>query len=204
MIVKDSYPFVALFFTGILISMVFHITILVVIFLILLLFVLFFFRDPEREIPSGDNVVSPADGKVIKVKDIEKGPYKKYVAIFMTVFNVHINRSPIKGKIVDYKYFEGKFKPAFDETASIENEHNFITVEGEKIRIMFSQIAGIIARRIVFYKKVGDSLKKGERIGLIKFGSRVDIYLPENVKILVKEGDWVKGGSSIIGEILEE
>lgn len=205
MILKDSYPFVALFFTGLLFSILFNILPLAIIFLLLVLFVLYFFRDPVRNIPEGKNkVVSPADGKVIKVSKIDNEYYKNYIAIFMTVFNVHINRSPIEGEIVEYKYEKGKFKPAFDNSASMENEHNFITVQGKEIKVKFSQIAGIIARRIVFYKKEGDYIKKGEKIGLIKFGSRVDIYLPENIEIKVKEGDWVKGGETIIGEIKSE
>ncbi len=204
MVLKDSYPFLALSFTGIVFSLLFDYLPFLILSLILAIFVLYFFRDPERSIPEGNNVVSPADGKVIKVMELNNNYYKKYVAIFMTVFNVHINRAPIEGEIIEYEYKSGRFKPAFDDTASIENEHNFITIQNKEIKVKFSQIAGIIARRIVFWKKKGDIVKKGEKIGLIKFGSRVDIYLPDSVELKVKKGEWVKGGETIIGVIKSE
>jgi phosphatidylserine decarboxylase len=170
-----------------------------VIFFILALFVCFFFRNPKRAIPAGKNlVVSPADGKVVKILALPDG--SKTISIFLSIFNVHVNRSPISGRLEKLEYRRGKFKAAFDEEASRVNEQNVLTVAGPDIRIVFSQIAGLIARRVICWKKPGDSVERGELIGLIRFGSRVDITLPENVGIRVRIGDHVKGGSSILGE----
>lgn len=164
-------------------------------FYILALFCLWFFRDPDRAIPPGPVAVSPADGKVILIK---RKPGATHVSIFLNVFDVHVNRSPIAGKIIDVKYKQGKFLVASHAAASTDNEMNTLTVEGDGARITFSQIAGLIARRIVCYKKPGDFVTAGERIGLIKFGSRVDISFGPEWQLEVSEGQRVSAGSSIL------
>jgi phosphatidylserine decarboxylase len=164
--------------------------------LIVALFCLYFFRDPNRSIPSGPVAVSPADGKVVAVK-AESASITR-ISIFLNIFNVHVNRTPISGKITGVSYRKGQFLVASKEEASSQNEQNTITVEGDGTRIVFKQIAGLIARRIVFNKKVGDTVAAGERIGMIKFGSRVDVELGPEWEILVKPGMRVAGGSSVI------
>jgi len=162
-----------------------------------------FFRDPERKIPDGPGlIVSPADGKVVQILDKpETAPLPGYrqVSIFLNVFDVHVNRAPMDGTIQEVVYNKGKFLAAWDHKASLDNEQNRATIEDAGYRVAFTQIAGAIARRIVFTKKVGDRVQRGERVGMIKFGSRTDIFLPPDVAIAVKVGDRVKGGSSIIG-----
>ncbi len=162
---------------------------------ILAAFCLYFFRDPERAIPDGPVAVSPADGKVVVVKPESGG---NRISIFLNVFDVHVNRAPIAGKIACVKYQKGQFLVASKESASHSNEQNILTVEGGGSRVVFKQIAGLIARRIVCYKKPGDIVEKGERIGLIKFGSRVDILLGPEWTVAVREGERVSAGSSII------
>jgi phosphatidylserine decarboxylase len=164
-------------------------------FYILAAFCLYFFRDPEREVPPGPVAVSPADGKVVVVKPENGG---QRVSIFLNVFDVHVNRTPIPGRVVDVRYQEGQFLVASKEAASHSNEQNVITVEGPLGRIEFKQIAGLIARRIVCYKKPGDAVAAGERVGLIKFGSRVDIQFDPEWEIVVKVGERVSAGSSVI------
>lgn len=168
-------------------------------FYILAAFCLYFFRDPDRDIPSGPVAVSPADGKVVVVKPENGG---NRISIFLNVFDVHVNRTPIPGRIVDVRYQEGQFLVASKEEASHSNEQNTITVEGEmdgrKTRIVFKQIAGLIARRIVCYKKPGDMVAAGERVGLIKFGSRVDVQLGPEWEVTVRVGERVSAGSSVI------
>jgi phosphatidylserine decarboxylase len=167
--------------------------------LILMAFICFFFRNPKRRIPEGTNlIVSPADGKVVKISHIDGGA--KTISIFLNIFNVHVNRSPISGTLRQLEYKRGKFKAAFDEEASRVNEQNILTISGQNLQITVRQIAGVIARRVVCWKKPGHHLQRGELIGLIRFGSRVDVVLPAQVKILVKVGDRVSGGSSILGE----
>ena len=169
------------------------------IFFLVALFMAFFFRDPKREPPSDpDIVVSPADGKVTRVGAVESGTV---VSIFLSPLDVHINRSPIPGKIVDVLYSPGKFLMATNEKASLVNEQNALTIQGEKITVVCKQIAGILARRIVCWKATGDSLGLGERFGMIKFSSRTDVLLPANVRVTVKEGDRVRGGITVIGRI---
>ena len=166
----------------------------------LMVFIAFFFRDPERTIPTDASViVSPADGKIVGI--IPEPDHTLRVSIFLSVFNVHINRSPIGGEVESVQYIPGKFKVAFDQNASLENEQNILVISNGSYRIKLSQIAGILARRIVCWKKQGDKVDKGERIGLIKFGSRVDVFLPENVNLAVGLGDKVYGGSSIIARL---
>lgn len=164
-------------------------------FVILAVFCLWFFRDPDRAIPDGPVAVSPADGKVVAIRP--EGDRTR-VSIFLNVFDVHVNRSPIAGKITNIQYKSGKFLVASREEATTDNEQNFITVEGNGTKIVFSQIAGLIARRIICYAKVGDTVKAGDRVGYIKFGSRVDMFLGPEWKIEVKEGERVSAGSGII------
>jgi phosphatidylserine decarboxylase len=170
------------------------------------LFTAFFFRDPERRVPDGEGlIVSPADGRVVQVVVAPEGnPVGAgaiQVSIFLSVFDVHINRAPLAGRIADVAYHKGGFLPAFDHKASLRNEQNCVTIDGGKSRVAFKQIAGLIARRIVFRKRVGDSVARGERVGLIKFGSRVDLFLPRDVALRVAVGDRVTGGLTVIGEL---
>jgi len=160
-------------------------------------FCLYFFRDPERAIPAGEVAVSPADGKVVGVREGSAGLTR--VSVFMNVFDVHVNRAPIGGRIAQVSYKKGRFLVASNERASTENEQNLVVVEGGGSRVAFKQIAGLIARRIVCYKKAGDEVARGERVGLIKFGSRVDVWLGPEWSIEVREGDRVKAGSSVLG-----
>lgn len=164
-------------------------------------FCLWFFRDPERVVPDTPGaIVSPGDGKVTEIADIlVNGVARKRISIFLNVFNVHVNRAPIGGVIREVRYQKGKFVNAMSPTSAEENEQNIVTVEGEGHSVMFKQIAGLIARRIVFTKKVGDHVARGERVGLIKFGSRVDVVLEPEVQIAVKIGDHVQGASSVLG-----
>jgi phosphatidylserine decarboxylase len=163
-------------------------------------FCLWFFRDPERHVPDAPGaIVSPGDGKVTDISHVVIGGAERLrISIFLNVFNVHVNRSPIGGVIRDVRYQKGKYLNAMDPHSAEENEQNIVTVEGEGQTVAFKQIAGLIARRIVFYKKVGDRLERGERVGLIKFGSRVDVVMEPSVRLAVKIGDHVKGASSIL------
>ena len=167
------------------------------------LFITWFFRDPERPIPDEPNVVvSPADGKVTEIvteKEPINGETCKRVTIFLSVFNVHVNRVPIGGTIEDIRYNPGKFLAAFNPKASMDNEQNIILISNGKTNVLVKQIAGLIARRIVCWPNKGDLYEPGQRYGLIRFGSRVDILLPENTKLSVVCGDIVSGGQSIIG-----
>jgi phosphatidylserine decarboxylase len=164
------------------------------------LFMAFFFRDPKRVPPSDpDVVVSPADGKVTRITS-DPGS-STVISIFLSPLDVHINRSPIPGKIVDVLYSPGKFLMATNEKASLVNEQNALTIQGEKITVVCKQIAGILARRIVCWKTEGDNLRLGERFGMIKFSSRTDVLLPANVVVTVKEGQHVRGGTTVIGRI---
>jgi phosphatidylserine decarboxylase len=173
-------------------------------FAILAAFMAFFFRDPRRQTPTDPTlVVAPADGRVTRVKPVEDKSDRSatVVSIFLSPFDVHINRAPIAGKITNVSYTRGKFLMATDENASLVNEQNAITIEGEKITVVCKQIAGILARRIVCWKQAGERVALGERFGLIKFSSRTDVLLPANVEVLVVEGARVKGGTTIIGRI---
>jgi phosphatidylserine decarboxylase len=173
-----------------------------VIIALLACFVAFFFRDPEREVPLEQGIiVSPADGKVTLVKDTPGEDRARLVSIFLSIFDVHVNRAPMAGKITGLDYRRGAFLVAMDHRASIENEQNVVTIKNGEVTLVFKQIAGLIARRIVFWKQLGAEVGRGERVGLIKFGSRVDILFPANVEITVKTGDRVKGGVTVIGRI---
>jgi len=165
-------------------------------FFALSLFCLYFFRDPERAIPDGPVAVSPADGKVVVIKTDPSAPTR--ISIFLNIFDVHVNRAPIAGAITKVQYTKGHFKVASREIASSHNERNTVAIEGDGTCVSFAQIAGLIARRIVFWKQTGDRVTKGERVGLIKFGSRVDVFLGPEWEITVKPGEHVEGGSSIL------
>jgi phosphatidylserine decarboxylase len=164
-------------------------------------FFLWFFRDPERRIPDGPGViVSPADGKVTAISQFTDGNQRKQrISIFLNVFDVHVNRSPIAGTITGISYQKGKFGNAMSAESSDVNEQNIVTMNGEGQTIIFKQIAGLLARRIVFNPRTGDKLERGERVGLIKFGSRVDVIFDEGIDLSVKVGEHVAGGSSILG-----
>ncbi len=167
-------------------------------FYLLAAFCLYFFRDPERTIPPGPVAVAPADGRVVAVAP-EQG--RARVSIFLSIFDVHVNRSPIAGRVADVRYEPGRFLVASREEASAHNEQNIVTVQGEGTRVVFKQIAGLVARRIVFNKQVGDRVEKGERVGLIRFGSRVDVLLGPEWVVLVRRGQRVKAGSSVIARL---
>jgi phosphatidylserine decarboxylase len=163
-------------------------------------FFLWFFRDPDRVVPEeAGAVVSPGDGKVTDVSTILLGNQEHTrISIFLSVFDVHVNRSPISGIIRDVRYQRGQFLNAMNKVSAEQNEQNVVTVEGDGQRVVFKQIAGLLARRIVFYPKVGDRLERGQRVGLIKFGSRVDVLLDAPARVSVKPGDRVKGGASVL------
>lgn len=166
-------------------------------------FFLWFFRDPEREVPSeAGAVVSPGDGKVTDISPVMlDGAKSTRISIFLSVFDVHVNRSPIAGVIEDVRYQRGKFINAMSAASAEQNEQNIVRVQGEGHSVVFKQIAGLLARRIVFRPKVGDAVARGERIGLIKFGSRVDVVLPAASAMQVKIGDRVKGGASVLAHL---
>jgi phosphatidylserine decarboxylase len=170
------------------------------ILVLLALFVFSFFRDPERMIPSEPGaIVSPADGRVVVVTDEENaGRPGQRISIFLAIWNVHVNRAPATGTIEKMEYRPGKFLAAMLERASLENEQNVFTLSTDAGEMVFKQIAGLIARRVVSWKKAGEAVARGERIGLVRFGSRVDVWLPKEAEILVKLGENVKGGSSTL------
>lgn len=175
-----------------------YVTAAVLVFLAL--FVFSFFRDPERVIPPEPGaVVSPGDGRVVVVTDEENaGRPGKRISIFLAVWNVHVNRAPATGTITKLEYRPGKFLAAMRERASVENEQNVFTLSTDAGELVFKQIAGWIARRVVSWKKQGDKVARGERIGLVRFGSRVDVWVPKEAEILVKLGENVKGGASVL------
>ena len=169
----------------------------------LALFTFYFFRNPNRKIPMEPGVVvSPADGRVVVVKDeANAGRPGKRISIFLAIWNVHVNRSPAAGTITKLEYKPGKFLAAWAEKASLENEQNVFTLSSEYGEIVFKQIAGLVARRVVSWKKSGEMVGRGELVGLVRFGSRVDLWLPEGAEVVVKVGENVKGGSSIVARM---
>lgn len=172
-------------------------------FILVTAFMLYFFRDPRREPPQDSRlVVAPADGRVTRVGAIADAPNSPtLVSIFLSPLDVHINRSPIAGTVTNVSYMRGKFLMATDKNASMVNEQNALTIQGEKITVVCKQIAGILARRIICWKHAGEQVQLGERFGLIKFSSRTDVLLPPEVDVLAKEGMRVVGGVTVIGRI---
>jgi phosphatidylserine decarboxylase len=168
--------------------------------LLLAVFFLWFFRDPERAIPDAAGaVVSPGDGKVTDVSMVTVGGEEQArISIFLSVFDVHVNRSPIAGVVREVRYQRGKFLNAMNQASAEQNEQNIVRVEGDGQVVVFKQIAGLLARRIVFHPKVGDRLERGQRVGLIKFGSRVDVLVESTAVLQVKVGDRVRGGASVL------
>jgi len=204
--VKEGYWFglPPLVFGGVLLALRTPVSVPVgAVLVFLALFVFYFFRNPDRKIPMEPGVVvSPADGRVVVVKGEENaGRPGKRVSIFLAIWNVHVNRSPAAGTITRLEYKPGKFLAAWAEKASLENEQNVFTLASEHGEIVFKQIAGWVARRVVSWKKTGDSVGRGELVGLVRFGSRVDLWLPQGAEIAVKVGDNVKGGSSVIARM---
>ncbi|HXE74651.1 MAG TPA: phosphatidylserine decarboxylase family protein [Candidatus Xenobia bacterium] len=166
-------------------------------------FILFFFRDPERQIPAATGaIVSPADGRVLAVDQVVPGgrPLTR-ISIFLSLFDVHVNRAPIAGRIAEVLYRPGKFHIASQPQASWENEQNEVVMEGEGTRVVFRQIAGLLARRIEFWKKTGDELARGERLGMIRFGSRVEVFFEPRYRVRVQPGEHVRGGSTILAQL---
>lgn len=168
--------------------------------LLLAAFFLWFFRDPERRIPAVQGaIVSPADGKVTDISPVqENGQCRTRISIFLSVFDVHVNRSPVSGVIEEIRYQQGKFVNAMSAASAEQNEQNIVTIRSDAGMVVMKQIAGLLARRIVFTKKVGDQLERGERVGLIKFGSRTDVVFPADAEMKVRVGDHVKGGSTVL------
>ncbi|ABQ27870.1 phosphatidylserine decarboxylase family protein [Geotalea uraniireducens] len=203
-IAAEGYPFVAIagFITVVLALLAWKV--LAAFFLVVTLFVVFFFRNPQRITPGDENaVVSPADGVVIYLGNARESHLDEEmmkISIFMSVFNVHINRVPVSGRVVDRFYLPGKFLDVRDERATFENEQNGLVLETARgVKMVVVQVAGLIARRIVCYPKIGDMLQRGQRYGLIRFGSRLDVYLPKNVELRVSMGDKTVAGETILG-----
>ena len=202
----EGYPFIAFFAIIAIIAFFIGGMWIALLSFLLTLFMFFFFRDPERETPEGEGIfVSPADGKIILIKDIFEKDYletdTKQISIFMSPLNVHVNRAPCDGIVKTVKHTAGGFKAAYRDEASLTNENIVMVIEGKQGSILVRQVAGFIARRAVCRAKVGDSLNRGQRYGIIKFSSRLDVYLPKETAIKVKSGDRVKAGETIIGVI---
>jgi phosphatidylserine decarboxylase len=201
---REGVPFIVLFLTPGLVFAALGWWVPAAICLVLAAFMAFFFRDPERECPVDDRlVVSPADGRVVAAARLDQQANNSptQISIFLSPLDVHINRSPIAGEIIEVAYKPGAFHIASRDVASVENEQNVVTIRGEKLTIVVRQIAGVIARRIVLWKKEGDRVALGERIGLMKFSSRMDVVLPAEVEVLARKGDRVIGGVSVLGRL---
>ena len=196
--VKDGYRFAAPPLVIGILAVLFHWVSIGSFLIVLGLFVLFFFRDPQRTPPSDPNaIVSPADGRVMEiVEESRESKPGRRISVFLSIFDVHVNRSPVAGRITAIDYRTGKFYAAMRGRASAENEQNAFHVQTDRGEVVFKQIAGWVARRIVCWKSVGDTVLRGERVGMIRFGSRMDIWLPEGVEIVVKPGQHVAAGSS--------
>ena len=200
--VREGIPFVAIPAVIGLLFVLFGLWPVAAAFFLLAAFMLYFFRDPARVIPQGEGlIVSAADGRVTRIED---NGDTKLVSVFLSPLDVHINRSPIAGRISNITYVAGKKIPATSDNASLVNERNSLVIEGGDITVTCTQIAGILARRIVCWPKSGDNLRRGEKFGLIKFGSRTDIVMPANVEINVSVGDRVKGGETVIGRMMND
>ncbi len=208
MLAKEGVPYIAVLL--IIVAFFYYIfPVLALIPFTLLLFVLFFFRNPSRKIIKNNrHILSPADGTIVEIKELKNHRFFEgrvvKVSIFLSVLNVHINRSPVSGNITHTEYRPGKYLPAFKSHASEINERNTVIIENEHVKVLVNQITGFIARRIVFYKKRGDFLNQGQRLGMIKFGSRTEIIMPASIKIKVREGQKVKAGITILGVLGDE
>jgi phosphatidylserine decarboxylase len=198
--VKDGYKFAAAPLLLGAIALMVHWIWLGGVLVLLGLFVLYFFRDPERTPPADpETIVSPADGRVMEVVEESLGGNPGLrISVFLSIFDVHVNRSPVAGRITAIEYRTGKFHAAMRGRASAENEQNVFHVSSEHGEVVFKQIAGWVARRIVCWKSVGDTVIRGERVGMIRFGSRMDIWLPDRVEILVRPGQHVAAGASVL------
>lgn len=203
---KEGYPFIITFAAFTAVAALLRINWLTAVFLILTLFMFYFFRDPERStVPNKNAFYSPADGKIILITEAEENEALKEkalkISIFMSPLNVHVNRSPCDGTVGDVKYYPGKFFNAYTDDASIKNEHITMLLESGHGKIVVKQIAGSVARRAVCRVKPGEFLKQGQRYGIIKFSSRLDIFLPLNTTVKVKLDDKVKAGETVLGII---
>lgn len=199
-IAKEGIPFIVIPLIVAVLFGAFHIWPAAAVFVILAAFMAYFFRDPDRVIPSGKGlIVAAADGRITRIGENDAG---KVVSIFLSPLDVHINRSPIGGRISSITYTEGKKLPATSNDASFVNERNALEISGDGITVTCIQIAGILARRIVCWPRQGDQLQRGEKFGLIKFSSRTDILMPRDVDLKVQVGDKVRGGETVIAEIL--
>ena len=197
--VKEGIPFILVPATAAIVFAIAQFWVIAAALLLLTGFMLYFFRDPERVVPEDDSlIVSAADGRVTR---IESNAENKLVSVFLSPLDVHINRSPIAGTITNVTYVKGKKMPATSDSASLVNERNSLVIEGKHVTVTCTQIAGIVARRIVCWFKAGDNLERGQRFGLIKFGSRTDLLMPPDVEIAVKIGDRVRGGETIIARV---
>lgn len=206
-IAVEGYPFIFIFAFSTLICSILDLSIFAFFFLLLTLFSCYFFRDPERISPiENDIAVSPADGKIVKIENINSpftGESCTCISIFMSLFNVHVNRMPINAQIKAIHYYPGKFFNASLDKASKYNERCVYIIENDKSKFVMIQIAGLIAQRIVSYAEIGDTLRKGERFGMIKFGSRVDLHIPKNYELNVSIGEKVFSGQSIIAKLIK-
>jgi len=203
---KEGIPFIIIFLLPAVLFFVLGWWVAGILCLLLSSFMVFFFRDPDRESPKDDSiVVSPADGRVVQIVPVdarvESSPTQ--ISIFLSPLDVHINRSPIAGEITDVVYKPGAFHIASRDIASVENEQNVVTVKGERFSVVFRQIAGVLARRVVFWKKPGERVALGEKVGLMKFSSRMDVLLPPEVTPVVSKGDRVIGGITVLGKLRE-
>jgi phosphatidylserine decarboxylase len=210
---REGYPFIlialaiaAAGYTAAIVRRSFPLWLLAFVLTVLVLWVAYFFRDPERTGPRGDDlVISPADGRVIEVVEVDEPAFLQgraiRISVFMNVFNVHVNRYPVGGRVAYVHYNPGKFMNAAAEKASLDNEQMSIGVQGTRHRILFRQIAGLVARRIVTYSRVGDDAEQGERMGIIRFGSRVDVFVPVGSTIRVKVGDKPSAGVTVLAEL---
>ena len=198
--VKEGFPFVITPMVIALILGFFHLWIAAAFFVVLAAFMAYFFRDPHRSVPEGSDIIlSAADGRVTRIDESENG---KTVSVFLSPLDVHINRAPIAGMITKVVYIKGKKAPATSDEASFSNERNSLTIENDKMTVVCTQIAGIVARRIVCWSKLGDELELGQKFGLIKFSSRTDLLMPNTVQVLVKIGDRVTGGETVIARLV--
>ncbi len=208
-IIFGSILFNGIIITGAILTPHIYLTVFAVLGVIFSGFSFYFFRDPDRSIPVGANLVlAPADGKVIEICDENENEYLKTpatrVSIFLSIFNVHVNRIPMDGQVAYFRYQRGAFVQAYKSEASGINEQTVIGIENKNQKILFKQIAGLLARRIVCNIREGNVVKSGERFGIIKFGSRMDIFLPKNIEIKVQLNQKIKGGESILGVITND